>query len=313
MGELFLSYMGEAASQVAVLYVIVAVGFIADRTKVFTAAVSKAANNLMFLIVTPIVIVNSFLSVEATADNIREFFTAFACEFAIFAVGILITIPIFRGKDDPDNPVYKFASIYANMGYMALPLANAILGPHGVFLCSSGVAAYNIIAFIHGSWLMRGGGKGSFNPRSLIINPGIIAVLIGMPLFLLHVKLPWVLSKPMEYIGSLNTPVAMIMLGTYMSSAGLKDLFTRKKQYITALFRSVIIPSIMLGLYKLFGVSGDLLTAVMISASAPSATNTVLFAARYGRDAGVASKAVAFDCLVSVFTIPVFIALTRIL
>ncbi|MCR5040466.1 MAG: AEC family transporter [Clostridia bacterium] len=312
MTQLFFSYMGEAAKQVAILYVIVAAGFVADKTKIFTAEAAKLTNNLMFYLVTPTVIINSFLSVEATKDNIREFFTALLFEFAVFAVAILITLPILNSKKDPDNPVYKFAAIYGNMGYMALPLARAILGDHGVFLCSAGVVAYNIIAFIHGSWLMQGGGKSSFRLRSLIINPGIIAVAIGMPLFLFHVKLPWALSVPIGYISALNTPVAMLMLGAYISAAGLKGLFSRKKQYISALFKSLLLPAAMLGVFRLAGLSGDLLTAVTISASAPSATNTVLFATRYGRDPGAASKAVAFDCMLSIFTMPLFIALSRL-
>lgn len=311
MAELFLGYMGDASKQVAILYIIAAAGFAADKFRVFTSEAAKGTNDLLFYIITPAVIINSFLSVDATSENIREFFTALGFAFLIHIVGIVVTLPIFRGKKDPDDAVYKFAGIYANMGYMALPLANAVLGSHGVFICSAGVVAYNIFAFTHGVWLMTGGGR-HFRLRSIVLNPGIIAVAIGMPLFLLHVKLPAIAAQPLSYIASLNTPLAMIMLGAYMSGAGMKDIFTKKKQYLSALMRSVVIPAVMFGIYKLAGVSGDLLTALMISSSAPSAMNTVMFAVKYGHDTGNASKAVAFDCLVSILTIPFFIAISRL-
>ena len=74
-----------------------------------------------------------------------------------------------------------------------------------------------------------------------------------------------------------------------------------------------VVPLVMLGLLKLTGiVSGTLLTACIIQASAPSANNTVMFSAKYGRDTGVASKTVAFISFASVLTMPVMIALTQL-
>ena len=67
----------------------------------------------------------------------------------------------------------------------------------------------------------------------------------------------------------------------------------------------------MLCVFKVAGISGALLTACMISASVPSANNTVMFSAKYGKDTGVASKIVAICSLVSVFTMPVMIALSK--
>ena len=67
----------------------------------------------------------------------------------------------------------------------------------------------------------------------------------------------------------------------------------------------------MLCIFKLCGVGGAILTACLISASVPSANNTVMFSAKYGKDTGVASKVVEFISVVSVLTIPVMIALSK--
>ena len=126
-----------------------------------------------------------------------------------------------------------------------------------------------------------------------------------MPLALLRV-LAWTL------LGGL-IGFAMLMLGTYMSNAGLKTIFKNKEQYLTAAVKIIAVPLVMLGIMKLTGsISGALLTACIIQASAPSANNTVMFAAKYDRDTGVASKTVAFISFASVLTMPVMIALTQI-
>lgn len=160
----------------------------------------------------------------------------------------------------------------------------------------------------------RGKGDGEkFNPKKLVLNPGVIAVLIGLPFFLLKIEMPEIITKPVSFIGSMNTPLAMLMLGTYMSNAGLKTIFKNKEQYLVALVKIIAVPLAFFAVAKLTGVlSGALFTACMIQASAPSANNTVMFAAKYGRDTGIASKTVAFVSFTSIITMPVMIALTQV-
>ena len=59
------------------------------------------------------------------------------------------------------------------------------------------------------------------------------------------------------------------------------------------------------------GVTGALLTSCIISASAPTANNTVMFAAKYGRDTGLSSKVVAVITFLSILTMPLMIALSQ--
>lgn len=65
--------------------------------------------------------------------------------------------------------------------------------------------------------------------EKLLFNPGTISVAIGLPLYLLEVKLPVVLADPISFIAGLNTPMAMIMFGTYLANTDLKTMFREKK------------------------------------------------------------------------------------
>ena len=280
-----------AAQQVIILYLIVAAGFIADKTKVFTEKTARAANDLLFYVITPCVIINSFLTTEFTPETSKGFALAALGGALTHIIGIVLSIPFFRNNNKKNNAVFKFACIYGNMGYMALPLAEAVLGSEGVFYCSAGVIVFQVFTFTHGIWQMnRGNSEGAkFNPKKLILNPGVIAVIIGLPFFLLKVNMPEIIMKPVSLIGSMNTPLAMLMLGTYMSNAGLKTIFKNKEQYLVALVKIIAVPVVFFLIMKLTGLlTGALFTACMIQASAPSANNTVLFDAKYGRDTGVA-------------------------
>lgn len=309
---MFLSNMTMAAQQVLILYLIVAVGFIADRLHVFGESTAKRSNDLLFYIVTPAVMIQSFMNMEFKLETAGAFFIAFLCMSGTLTVANLIAVPFFNKSGD-HKAVFKYASGYGNMGYMALPLCQAMLGAEGVFYCSAGVVAFNILSFTHGIWVMtKGKGETKFDFKKLFFNPGVISVLIGMPIFIFGLDLPEVVDSAVNYVASLNTPLAMIFFGTYIANTDLKTMFSVKENYLVALLKLVALPLIMLAALRLCGVTGVLLTACIISASVPSANNTVMFSAKYGNDTGVASKVVTFTSVLSVLTIPVMVALSKL-
>ena len=309
---MFFDNMTMAAQQVLILYLIVAVGFIADRLHVFGQDTAKKSNDLLFYIITPVVIVQSFMNMSFDIKTAKTLLIAFLCMFGTLTVGILIVIPFFNKKEDKNSAVFKYAVSYGNMGYMALPLCNAILGSEGVFYCSAGVVAFNILCFTHGIWCInKGEGKTKFELKRLVLNPGVISVLVGLPLFIFDFEMPAVIQSAVNHIANLNTPLAMLFLGTYIANTDLKNMFKEKNNYLVILLKTIVLPLIMFCIFKVVGISGALLTACMISASVPSANNTVMFSAKYGKDTGVASKIVAMCSLVSVFTMPIMIALSK--
>ena len=311
--QLFLQNMGTAAIQVFTLYVIVAAGFTADKLRVFTEKTARASNDLLFYIVTPCVIINSFLTTTFSRATASGFAVAIVCSAIAHAAGIFLAAPLFNKKDDSNSAVFKFACVYGNLGYMALPLANAVLGETGVFYCSGGVIVFNTLAFTHGIWLMNKGKKDvKFKLKSLILNPGVISVAIGLPLFLFSVKLPSVIQQPISFIAGMNTPLAMLFFGTYLANTDLKTMFKVKEQYLIMLVRLIGVPVIIMGVSKILSLNETLTTACMISAAVPSANNTVMFSAKYGKDTALASKIVALNSFVSIITLPIMIALSQI-
>lgn len=307
---MFLDNLISAATNVGMLYVMVAAGFICDKAKIFTESTAKKTIDLLLYIIVPCTLINSFIKIEMNEDTVRKFFISFAIATATHIIAIFLNIPFFRNKADEDSAVYKFAAIYGNVGFMALPLAQAILGDEGVFYCANGVVVYNIINFTHGVAVMSKK-KEKFGLKKLIVNPGVISVLIGLPIFLLKIKVPYILSQPIDMLSALNSPVAMLIFGTYLAHTDLKSMITDKKIYFVALLKLIVLPLVCIGAYYLCGIRGTLLTASIITASVPSANNTFMFASKYERDASLASKAVALVSFLSILTMPIMIAITQ--
>ncbi len=311
-GAAFFGSMKLAAEQVAILYLVVAIGVIADKTGTFTEKIAKLCTGLLFYVITPAVIIRSFLDIEKTSETSRGLFIAIGCGLLLHLVAAIINIPFFRKGDPNKSSVLKFACVYGNCGYMALPLANALIGPEGVFYCSAVIMAYQMFVFTHGVYIMsekRSDGKSRFDLKKLVLNPGTLSVAVGLPLFLLGANLPRIIVEPVAYIASMNTPMAMLIFGTYLSKVEIKKVFSEGRILLVSFSKLIVLPLLMLLIFKLFGLTGNLLSALIISASAPTANNTVIFAAKYNRDTAFASQTVASVSLLSIITMPFMIAL----
>lgn len=305
--SLFLSNVMIAAKQVCILYMLALIGVVADKIKIFTEDTAKRCTDLLFYIITPGVIINSFFTTEFSKESATNLLISVGCGFLIHFVGIAITAPFFKKGNIDENVVYKYGSIYGNVGYLTLPLTNAVLGSEGVFYCAGVVMAFNVMSFTHGIVLMDTESK-KFELKKLFLNPGVIGVVIGLPFYLFNIDLPEIITAPVAYVDAMQTPVAMIIFGTYLANSDLKSIFKNKKIFLTALIKLILLPAVMFLIYKLIGLTGTLICALMISSCAPSANNTVMFSAKYGKDTGIASQTVSVVSFLSIITMPLIIA-----
>ena len=308
---MFLSNMWIATKQVLMLYILVFVGAVADKTKLFSQKTAKACTDLLFYIVTFCVIVQSFFTMENTPEHTKSLFVAVGCGLLMHVVAAVLALPWFRKCAPKQKSVFRYGAVFGNCGYMALPLANAVLGTEGVFFCSAVIVSFQIFSFTYGVYLMTAdaNGKTTFDWKKIILNPGVIAVIFGLPLYLCRVSVPQIIAQPIGMLSSMNTPLAMLIFGTFLANTKFRTMFREKNILIVALCKLIMLPLVMLGVYYLFGIRGTLLTALTLSASAPSANNTVMFSAKYGQDTGLAAQTVSAVSLFSILTMPAMIAL----
>ena len=138
----FFENMFTVFIQVITLAVMIAVGFAGHKLSFFTEKAARMCNNLLFYVITPCVIVNSFIEVDYTPDKAGGFFLAFACAVALHVLGMIALLILFKKGDKDKNAVFRYACMYGNMGYMGLPLSRAVLeavtgsGELGTFYCS---------------------------------------------------------------------------------------------------------------------------------------------------------------------------------
>lgn len=326
---MFVENLLRVAKLILILYIMVGVGFFADKIGKFTQQAAKLATGLLFYIVTPCVIVTGFINNFSSGSSISV--KDFGLAMLFFAVTYLIAIPVskifFRKIPSEKRCIYRHASIYGNCGYLGLPLVQAVVGDKGVFYSAIAIAVFNVITFTQGVYQMHEGedGKANINISKVLINPGTLGIMFGIPILILSLCFKvdfstgnWdILTKPLSFIGSMNTPLAMLCLGTYLANTDIKKTFTDKNNYIVSFLRLIAVPFGLFGVILLVNkfitpVPSVVAVSLMVSACPPSANNTVLFAANFDKDTGLASTTVACATVFSIITMPVVLALTQV-
>ncbi len=308
---MFLENLKTIGLQVLILYLIAGIGFATDKAGIFKQSDGKRLIDLLFNVILPIAIIHTFMTMEYSKEHIKGILIAFACSFATHLLGAGISLLTFRKRSLKERGIYHYAMILSNAAFLALPLAKSVIGNEGIFYCSVYVAVFNVIAFTLGIYEISGH-QARLDLKKLIFNPGTISVLIGLPLFLLQPKIPYFIDYPMEIVGNCNSPLAMIVFGTFLANSSFKNMFAKKEIYFVSLVRLVVIPLCMLGIFYVVGVRGPLLTAMLISASAPTATNTAMYAAKYDNDTALGSEIAAQSSVLSVITMPIIVALAMV-
>ena len=211
--------LATVAAQVGVLFALMAVGAVCRRVRLVDEASVKGIVNVLLLVVTPSLIIDSFQR-PFDSSMMHGFFWAFAITVSAH-VAVILFARLFSRGDDRSRPVLRLAMVFSNAGFMGIPLEQAILGAEGVFYGIVYVVVFNFFMWSWGLYEMKFKvesekfkvGFRAKDLRPMIVNPGTVGIAIGLPLFFASVSLPAILKTPIGLLAGLNTPLAMLEIG----------------------------------------------------------------------------------------------------
>ena len=293
--------------QVAILFILIAVGFLCGKTKLLSETSVKSMTSVVLYIVTPCVIINTFMR-EFDQKMLTGMLIAVGAALFAHSVAILLAFLIFHDKDERRNRVYKFALVFSNCGFISLPLQQALLGSDGVFYGAVYIAVFNIVQWTYGVFISSGDKK-ELSAKKIILNPCIIAIAIGLLLFLFSIPMPELIKSPIGYLSALNTPVPMLIIGFYLSQSSFASAFKDWLSFLCVALRLIAVPLIVFGALMLCGIRGTILVSCIISSGASVAAATTMFAARYNNDTALSVNLVTLSTLFSVITLPVIVGM----
>lgn len=289
--------------QIVLMFIYMMIGFLLYKKKFVTKQGSKELGLILLYVILPVVIVKAYL-VTFSAELLRGLALSFAASLLVLLLSMLLSRVVFRSR----YPIEQFSSAFSNAGFIGIPLVEMTFNDSlAVFYVSSFVALLNILQWTYGIVVMTGK-KDSIAPKKITTNPIVISFLLGIILFFLPVELPEVLNSAVTAISSMNAPVAMIILGTYLAQMKLRELFTDRMVYLCAVMRLIVIPLATAAVLALIPGNEMLKMSVLIVAATPVGSNVAIFAQMEDMDYTQAVKDICLSTLLCIVTIPLVVS-----
>jgi predicted permease len=280
--------------EIIALIALILLGYLCFKIKLFKQQSSQVISTLIMNVSFPMLIVVS-MNREYSNDLLQNSLALIGLSVIIYLCLILIAEIWGRNtkKSHCQSSVLKWITIFGNCSFMGFPVVHAIYGDLGVFYAAVFNMFYIFLMFSYGIVILQ---KGAMKPVMIrLLNPGLIATIIGFVLFISKVSLPYVILRPMQMIGDTTIPLALLTTGISLAQIPLKDLIRPIDIWATTFIRLIVLPAVILLVLLPFHLNQYLVAIPTILIGTPTALTAGVFALNYGCDDQLASKGVVLS------------------
>lgn len=302
----------EMFKNVLVFVLLAVPGVIVVKIKMLKSEQSGVLSKVLQYIGLPFLVLSSTLNVEFNKEFLKVIGISAAISSGFTMMMYFLSKPLTAmEKDERKRGMMRFCQIATNNGFLGIPLAVAVFADRPLVVTS--LIIVNIVSLIFfntfGIYLVSGN-KSAIQAKKALLNPVLIAFVLGIVLNLLDVKTHVEeVSTYAGYLGGLVTPLCMLILGMKLGDAPIKPLFTTWKSYYVAAIKLVLVPvlvvAVTLLLRQFFAIGDDVVFGLFIGFALSTATLGIVFADNYGGDTENGVIFTLGNTLLSIVSVPI--------
>lgn len=238
----------------------------------------------------------------------------------VAVIGIAVVLGMFfvsapltkMEKNQKTRGMLRFCAVFANNGFLGIPLAVAVFGSDSSVFTVVIVLNIinNVLMYTLGAYLTTGDKK-NISVKKAFFNPVLIAFVLGCVCNLLGVKkyVPEVITFS-DHFSNIVTPISMTVIGMKLGATSFKTLFRSGKLYYVSFLKLVLFPvAITAVMFVLQFVPVNvpvesIILGVFVAFSMPTAGLAATFADEFGGDTENAVIFTLGTTVLSVLTIP---------
>lgn len=295
------------ANSLTALALCLAVGFICRKTLLINDTHTAGLTNLLVRVAMPCTVFISLMR-PFSRDLLLESVAT------VFITGVIYILGGFIGKiitkvikcSNGERQGWQFGTAFGNVGFMGIPVIAAVYGQDAVIYVAMALTSFNLLSFTFGARMFDNAPK-KINIRDFFVkNPVIVAIIIGIVFFASGLRLPTALESGISSIGSITTPLSMIILGIILARQRLsiQDVFSDIKIFVPIAAKLLLIPLTSLAILFWFVPNPLMLSVIVTLMSMPPAALAAIFAEQYGADSYATTKFIVMGTVLCVITVP---------
>jgi len=302
-------------------------GFISAKLNWVSENNSKVLTRFIFYFAVPLYLlrkfVNSDLPNTLPLDLLASFYIPVAIIYAISLYGIANIFRHNRSK----RVITAMSSTFGNGVLLGLPVLLSTIGekavvPYFLILAFHGLSLFSVSTILleKGKRLNMAEFEGLPDQDSSYVrsifdllsslgrNPILVAIILGLAMNMLNLKLPYTIDKIAEIMGNTVTGASLFALGATMSHYRLAGQISAS--LVISLTKIVLLPLLawVFGTY-VFELEKTWLIAMVIFAAQPSGVSTYVFAEQYKTGIPLSTTTIMLSTIMSMLTLPLVIYL----
>lgn len=304
---------GLILSNAAVMLAYMLLGLLLCKSGKAAVSHAKSMSGLLIYVLSPAMLINSFLQIEFSEENSRRIAVYFVLTLIIQVLFFVVLYVILHRKySDARYRILTVGSVLGNVGFFGMPIISGMFPTEPIVRCYSSinVMTMNLIVFTIGTFLITNDKK-FISVKSAILNPTTLSILAALPLYILNVHFPDVAANSIDLLAKMVTPLCMFILGMRLSTVNPKALFTRPFVYITCVLKLAAFPLFaFLCVRWLPFIDDTMKTTVFVLAAAPSGAVIESLAELHECEQELSANVVLLTTILSIAAMP---AVTSIL
>ena len=294
-------------SRLGTIAIILILGFCLGHFKLISAHTNRDLVNLLLTIFMPASLFMAFPTNYNESTSELFFSGLFAGVIVMVALIILSRIIFSKGLYKGELRFEsQFALIFNNATFLGYPIISSTFGEQGIIPYCGFIIAFNVALFSYGVYLFeRKLSKKLFT--GIITNPNIIAVALGVIVFMAGIHLPRFITDAVSFTGNATTALSVICIGVMLSHADFKGLIKKWRLMLTAAIQLIVGPLVTYFLLSFLRFPVEVITVCTLIQALPTATSLGLFAAKYGGNDIEASELVTVSTIMSIVTMPIMV------
>lgn len=308
--------LADFYSRLGTIALILLLGYFLGKRKIIDTKTNHTIINLLLSVFMPASLFMAFpTAYSAEASN--YFFSGLSAGIVVMVAMIILSRIIFckglyKGEFRFES---QFALIFNNATFLGYPIISSTFpGDEGVkyIVAYCGfIIAFNVALFSYGVYLF----ERKITKKLLldvVKNPNIIAVILGVVVFICGFNPPAFIGEAVKYTGGATTALSLICIGFMLSHADFRKLLKKWRLILTAIIQLIIGPLACFLLLSALHYQEEVIVVCTIIQALPTATSLGLFAAKYGGNDIESSELVTISTVLSLVTMPLMIGILLI-
>ena len=296
--------------QILVIFCYVAVGVGAGKLGIIDPDQRKYLTKLCSGLILPFTILSA-ASMELGAEGFRSLGIALGMVFLVLGIaqaGSLILLRTVHAETRFRTAMTSLIT-FPNCTFLGLPLCRALFGEIAVLYNCAALVAFNVLFFMVQLPLFTGGKinlKAVFNVPT-VVTFGLLAMLA------LGIHWPAPVQTVVSSVGSMITPLSLIIIGVMLSENDILSIFREKAVYLVMAMRNFLIPALAMLLLTVVPMAGADKLCVLVYLACPCATLTTIYSIQTDTHPELCARSVLFSTISFAISLPVIIAAGQLL